>query len=226
MRDIVDAVRAASKSRVLLLAVLAALALAGLTACRTNVGYAATIDGKRYTESDVGDYLTPDARPVERQDDSGATSQYPVRAFVLETLIGEALLEKVASRLPGGGPTPAQLRQLRSTVLQGKSVERTVTEGGIRGFTRAFDDLLVRRVTLAQYLQSAAQQGVPVQQVLTSTPFEVSVNPRYGVWNAKDKVFDGSDGAGAPSFLDIKTFTPLGNAANGGASPSTPSAPR
>lgn len=183
----------------------AVLAATSLTACRTNVGYAATIDGTRYSESDISDYLTPDAAPVARQDSAGAQVEAPVRSFVLETIISEKLLAKVASQLPGGTPSDAVMAQLRATVLQGSSLTKAVRAAGIRGYTMSFNNILVRRVVFSQYLQAASQQGINVDAVLQKVPFRVSVSPRYGEWDAKNRTFDGAAGAGAPAFLTLQS---------------------
>lgn len=204
------------RARILAAAAVAVVAATTLTACRTNVGYAATIEGKRYSESDISDYLTPDAQPITRQDETGAQSAVPSRSFVVETLITEALLKKVANRLPGGAPSSAVLARLRASALGGKSVESVVTGAGIKGYTTAFDNLLVRRVVYSQYLQAASQQGVDVQGAVTKVPFSVSVNPRYGTWDSARRAFDSSVGAGAPAFLKLNSsLASQGDAASG-----------
>lgn len=178
----------------------AVLALVSLTACRTNVGYAATIDGTRYSESDISDYLTPAAQPVSGANGSG---QVPTRAFVVETLIYNKLFERVLGKLPGGAPSESTLKQVRDQALAGSSVADVLRQAGIRGYTGDFTTLWLRTQIYSQVLQLAQQRGVDLRSVVTDLKFPVSVNPRYGTWDSKNLAFDGSAGAGAPPFLTL-----------------------
>ena len=119
----------------------------------------------------------------------------------------------MASTLPGGTPSAAVLARLRTSVLQGSSVSKAVSAAGIRGYTASFDDVLVRRVVFSQYLQAASQQGIDVDTLVQKVPFSVSVNPRYGVWDAKSRTFDGASGSGAPAFLTLQPKSAASSAA-------------
>ena len=106
--------------RVLTAAVVAVLACAGLSACRTKVGLAATADGHRITESQVNAYVTRNAQPVQVQDaSSGASTQMAPRTYALQTVrrISDvlALRSRLAEALPAQDaslevPSPARWR--------------------------------------------------------------------------------------------------------------------
>jgi hypothetical protein len=197
--------------------VAAVLTATSLTACRTNVGFAATIDGKRYTESDVTDYLTPKAQPVSEQSSDGAKTDVPTRSFVVETLIIDKLFHKVLAGLPGGAPDASALNSIRQQGLQGSTVAKVTRSAGIRGFTPAFEDLWVRTRVAQQYLTTAQQQGVDVRPILQKLKFRVSVNPRYGTWDASTFSLNSGAGAGTPAFLNLrKPHSPAPAAATGG----------
>src|SRR5436309_2797409 len=118
-RDVVG-VRASSRRTVGVRAVAAAAALvvgvSGLTACRTNVGNAATIAGHRVSETDVGNYVTGKAQPIKSSDGSQSIAPKP---FVVDILILHRLYRTLLASSPSGAPSAGQLTTLRRQYLAG-----------------------------------------------------------------------------------------------------------
>lgn len=185
------------------ISVAAVLLAAGLAGCRSHVGNAAVVDGQRISESDVSGYVTPNAKPIQLQETSGATYEAAPKSFVLQTLIYTRLLEELIAKVPNR-PTPGQLAAAEATTLGGKTASQYAEANGITGYTAAFDSLLVHRSTLTAVLQEASQRGVNVQSLFDKSRFEVRVNPRYGSWDAKNKVFESTPGAGVPGFVQLQ----------------------
>lgn len=190
-------------------AAVAVLAAATLSACRTNVGNAATIDGHRVSESDVGSYLTPKAQAVAEQDSSGGSLNVPARSFVLETIIVDRLLARIVDALPGDPPTKGALAKIRQQGLAGSSESAVAKKSGVIGFTAAFNTVWVHSKILNTVLGNAQQQGgIDVRTLAAKTRFPVSVNPRYGTWDrATFSLLSGSD-AGLPDFLKLQPSHP------------------
>ena len=188
-------------------AVAAALVLgvSGLTACRTNVGNAATIDGHRVSESDVGDYLTSSAKPLKSSDGSQSVAPKP---FVVDILIRQRLYRKILSASPSGAPTSGQLTTLRRQYLAGSSTKAAVERLGVKGYRLSFDSAIVNVQVLASLLNQEQQQGVDLASVLKKLRFPVSVNPRYGKWDAKNLRLVSDGAAGVPGFLRLQTSSP------------------
>ena len=178
----------------------ALLATTTLTACRTNVGYAATIDGTRISESQVAGYLTPQAQPLSNQ--SGPST--PPRSFVLQTMIFTRLLPKLIASLPGREPTQAEIGELQRRLLNGVTAQKYVSSRGAKGYTDDFARLLVRSSVYGQVLTTLNQQGVNINQALSKLSFPVSVNPRYGSWNSKTYSLNSTGSAGEPTFLRLQ----------------------
>lgn len=183
-------------------ALAAVLALTGLAGCKTNIGTAAVIDGHRVSESDVGQYLTPNAQPVTQQDQTtGGTTQVSPRSFVLSTLINERLGFKILSLIPEVSHiTSTQLDAQLHRDLAGKTPRQVAEQGGLHGFTDDFYTLLLRVRELILVIQQ--QPRSTVQRVFNQVDFPVSVSPRYGRWDPKQLQF--TPGGSMPSYLDIQ----------------------
>ena len=181
-------------------AVAAVIALAGLAGCRTNVGTAATVDGHRITESDVNDYITPDAS-VSLQTSSGNFSEAP-RSFVIRELIDDRLFRKLLSKTPGGEPTNAQLDASLGHDLAGKTPKQFAESIGLRGFTADFDQLFFRVEELNKALSNAQQSGANVNALVKALRFPVSISARYGHWDRKKFSLVGTPAA--PSYLSVQ----------------------
>lgn len=185
-------------------AVAAALVLgvSGLTACRTNVGSAATIDGHRVSESDVADYLTSSAQPLKSSDGTQSVAPKP---FVVDILIRQRLYRKILQASPTGAPTSGQLTTLRRQYLAGSSTKATVERLGVKGYRPSFDSAIVDVQVLASLLNQEQQQGADLSAVLKKLRFPVSVNPRYGKWDTKNLRLVSDAKAGVPAFLRLQT---------------------
>lgn len=181
-------------------AVAAVIAVAGLAGCRTNVGTAATVDGHRITESDVNNYITPDAS-VSLQTNSGAFSEAP-RSFVMRELIDDRLFRKLLSKTPGGEPTNAELDAELVRDLAGKTSKQFAESIGLRGFTADFDQLFFRVQELSKALSNAQQSGVDVNAIVKGLHFPVSISARYGHWDPKKYSLVGTPAV--PSYLSVQ----------------------
>lgn len=186
----------------------AALAVAGLSACRTSVGQAARIDGHQVSESQVNDYLTTKAKPISSSDGSSSIAPRP---FVVDILIQERLYQKVLAAAPSGAPTKAQLTTLQHQYLSGKSVKATVEKLGAVGYSSSFDSKIIDVQVMGTLLNEEQQQGVDVNSIVEKIRFPVSVNPRYGTWNSKNLRFDAGPTAGLPSYLTLQSAGATGS---------------
>src|SRR4051794_10501963 len=184
-------------------ALAAVLAVTGLAGCKTNVGTAAVIDGHRVTESDVNQYLTPDAQPVSEQSSGGGTVQISPRSFVVAQLINEKLGFKILQAIPSVSKvTEAQLDAQLQNDLAGKSVTTVAEQLGLRGYTDAFYRIVLRIQEVSGVLRNAQSNGVDVSAAFAKIKFPVTVSPRYGRWDPKGLQF--SSGATVPGYLDVQ----------------------
>ncbi len=196
--------------RSLTAAAVAALALAGLTGCRSNVGNAATVNGTKISDTTLSHYVTPSAKSVTLQSSSGSGVEVGPKAFVLQTLVYTRLLKALVEVGPSGGPSKAQLAAVARQTRGGKSATAYATSQGIIGYTSAFDRQLVQRQTYAAVLQAYQQQGVDLPTLLKKAKITVKISPRYGRWDSKALSLDGSSGAGVPGFVKLQP-TPSGS---------------
>lgn len=180
------------------------LAIAGLSACRTNVGVAATVQGHKISESDVTRYVSVKAQPVSVSDASGGSSTIAPRTFVVEILVYNQLLQDVLASTPDGGPSTGELAQLRTQVLAGKTPAQLATSQGVKGYTSALHTELVRRLTYTAALSAYQQKGVDVSALAKKLHVRVSLSPRYGTWDAANLSIDTRPGAGVPAFVTLQ----------------------
>lgn len=188
------------RSRVLVVAVAALLSVAGLAGCRTNVGTAAVIDGHRVTESDVSDYITPNAQPVTLSNSDGSTIQEAPRAFVMRELIGDAFLLKLLGSLPKA-PSRTKIDAELDRERGGKTYTQEAEKLGLKGYTENFYKIVLR-VQLVQSGLSQVQSTV-LNNAAAKLHFPVKVSPRYGTWNGKNFSFDGAPAL--PSYLKVQS---------------------
>jgi hypothetical protein len=181
----------------------AVLAVTGLAGCRNNIGTAAVIDGHRVTESDVNQYLTPDAQPIAEKQSDGSTVQVAPRSFVVAQLIEGQLAFKVMGAIPSvSNVTESQLDARLQNDLAGKTVTQVAESLGLHGFTESFYKIVLRTQEISIVLRGEASKGVDVRSAFDKIKFPVSVSPRYGRWNTKTLTF--SAGATVPSYLDLE----------------------
>jgi hypothetical protein len=182
----------------------AALVVAGLSACDSNAGTAAVVDGHRITSSDVSKYVQPNAQPFDTQ-----SGKVVPRGLVLNTLIAQRLYEK-ALRENGGPPSAAQLTKARTTVLQGGAESDLTKQIVASGFKANFEPVYVRTQALEQVLEERAQKGADTKQIAKSLSAHVKVSPEYGTWGQNGLTDDPTQGQ--PPFV---TFNRAATAAAG-----------
>lgn len=184
-------------------AVAAALVVgvSGLTACRSNVGTAATIDGHRVTESDVSGYVTGSSEPIKSSDGSQSIAPKP---FVVDVLILQRLYQKLLTASPSGAPSAGQLTTLRRQYLAGSSAKAAVERLGAKGYDSSFNSRIVEVQVLRALLGQEQQQGVDISAIARKISFPVRVSPRYGRWDAAKLQFDPGPESGLPGFLTLQ----------------------
>lgn len=163
-----------------MLAVLVAT-VAALAACDTNVGAAAKVGGDRISESDVNGYLTPAAAPFQ----NGQGQQVVPRSFVLQTLIRSELFSRGLAA-GGGLPTPGQIADKTTQLLNGET-EAALTQQIVKsGFAARFEPVYLRaQVLLQMYAERVkATSLIDVYKAVAKLRVPVSTNPRYGPWQA------------------------------------------
>jgi hypothetical protein len=206
----------------------AAVAVASLlTSCRTNVGAAADVNGQRISESTVNKYVTQEgADPsVAAQAEAQGQPLPSAKAIVLQTLVQERLYEQ-ALAVNGGIPTSAQLTAVHDPAVQqefgltgtGKTLDRQAGKSlGTIGIAPSFGAVVVRYSELF-YILVRDRLKVQTQQqfnaAIRKAGAHVSINPRYGTWNAGKQTINESSSAGMPDYLRLQP-TPVGSAAAG-----------
>jgi hypothetical protein len=182
--------------RIATVAVAATLAATGLTACRTNVGVAARVQGSTITESDVNTYLDPKgvASDVAAQAQSQNQTVSP-RSEVLLWLIREQVFEKTLKRLNipvSDGRLAAQHDDAGSALLQtqlaGAALDRQVEQELARiGIKKKFRAQVLRAQELELLLIKQRQMTEESQLTAAVKPAatKVSVGARYGKWDVK-----------------------------------------
>lgn len=185
---------------------LAVACIAGLAACRTNVGEAASLNGHRITESDVSKYLTPTAEAVPQTDSTtgAALASIPARSWVLRTLLNAELYSEVLARTPTGTPSTAQIAASQTALLQGTTLDAVVLQYVAHGYKPAFARLFVHEQSIEQILGGLIQAGLDANKILGRIGVHASVNPRYGAWDPKTYQLSTAANAGLPSYLTLK----------------------
>jgi hypothetical protein len=184
------------------------LACAGLSACRTNVGVAAKVDGHTIGESQLSKYLTAKAQSVQQQ--SGPAT--PSKSFVLAALINDRLVKDLY-RLGRLGPAPsdAAVDADVATVIGSDSPQKFAESHGIKGYTAAFDQLWLRvALRIERVKQDSSNKKVSLLTVLRRT--KVSVNPRYGAWDRTAFALKSGPDDGIPSVLKPSASSAAGAA--------------
>jgi hypothetical protein len=194
--------------------VAAVLALAGLTACRTNVGTAATVDGQRITESDVNRYVThagPDKTYIAQVSQNGGSVPSP-RSFVLGILLREKVFERTLASL-GSVPSEGQLSSYRADATNilssGQTSAADSFEAAVRrglpklGVSSKFSSAYMRVGELEYAIVKAKNSNVAA--LVKQAGIRISVSPRYGAWDP-NQVFLRS-GPALPSYLTVQGST-------------------
>ena len=191
--------------RPLLAAGLALTCLSGLAACRTNVGAAAVVDGHRISESDVTKYLTPNAQTIPLVDSNGTPTGQTVaaRTWVLRSLVRQRLLTDILSRAKSGAPNEAAITTAVNGLADAATLQRFAKEYVTRGYRPAFSALVLREDALEQIASTQLQADPSLEPIVTQLSAKVSVNPRFGTWDAKSSDITGTTLA-VPSYLTLK----------------------
>ena len=187
--------------RVVSLAAALVLGVCGLSACRTNVGNAATIDGHRVSENDVNDYVTGAAQPIK----SSSGSSVSPKPFVVQILIDQRLYPKLLRAAKVGSPTKGQLSTLRRQYLAGASPKAKVEQLGVKGYSSRLTSVILDVEVYATLLNQANQQGTDLNTIAAKLKFPVSVNPRYGTWDSKNLALKSTTAAGLPGYLRLQS---------------------
>lgn len=181
----------------------AVVATSLLAGCQSNVGVAARIDGTTVSETQLSNYVTPNAQSV--QGSSGQTTA--PKPFVLTILIDNQLLRAVLAQSKSGPVTPGRLTTLEHQFLNGKTPEAEAAALKVKGYSSSFDEQIVEYVVLTNQLNSAFSSSAEFSAALQKVDFPVSVNPRYGVWNAKQHNLESGPSQGRPSYLRLQRGT-------------------
>ena len=197
------------RARLPIAALTAVLAIAGLTACQSNVGTAATYNGSRISESQVDSYITPSAKPV-----SDGTASLPPRSVVLLFLIENKVVSQLQATPPLTPLSQATIDTSESKLLAAnKGRAYLIKSIGLTGFTGAFQDYFFRTLTVESLLhqevgdtQGTASLGqIATALKLKPAAFKVQVNARYGTWDASALSLTSS--GQVPSYLTLPSTT-------------------
>jgi hypothetical protein len=197
--------------------VIAAVAVAGLSGCRTNVGTAATVNGSKISESDVGKYITAEGVDPSLAAQANGQVKSP-RSQVLEFLIQQRVFERTLDTI-GGVPSDTALSAshdeaasvLSQTQLSGAAFDteigRELVRAGVKSdFLRVF--LRVQELEYAIIKRRSLTQLSELLTLIRKAGVTVSVSPRYGKWDANTLSLDGKPAV--PSYLSVQ---PTPNAA-------------
>jgi hypothetical protein len=200
--------------RLLTVAAATVLAAAALTGCTPKAGAAAIVDDTRISTAELGKYVTrngptPEAVAQAAQQDQ----QLMPKTTVLTYLVQQIVFPRALAATRDGVPSDAALNQLHDRAAQtllgssltGAALDKYLSDNvGKSGFTDKFPGLVLRTVELEQALidRLKATSIEELAAAVQKTGVHVSVNPRYGTWNAQH--LDVEDPSGAvPSFLTL-----------------------
>ena len=201
------------------------LAAATLTACRTNVGVAARVDGHTISDTDVSNYL---AEGGSLNSQLAAESAIPLapRSVVLDILVRERAYADALAR-DGGLPSAAALKSIHDiavepillTPILGASVtqQNQVTGAQLDSVLSTIyvkgiglkPSIVTKAITMAEYEgalvikhDSVSPSTAEAPGLLKKLGITVSVSPRYGKWDATTATIDST--GGQPSFIKLQ----------------------
>jgi hypothetical protein len=198
------------RARILSAAVILATAATVLTACRTNVGTAANVDGQRISENKVGDYVLT-AGPTTTTDSNG--SPIVPKSIVLQYLVLEQVFRKTLAA-NGGVPTAAELAADHDKAVQLLMQSQITGTAFDKGLATQLKAVGIKNSLASTYLQvqeleytlvERKQLASPtaVADLVAKTGVSVRINPRYGSWVAGQLGIDVS--GGQPAYLKLQT---------------------
>lgn len=204
--------------RQLTAAAVAVLAVAGLSACRSNVGAAAVVDGHRISESDVHKYLTAAGVDPSLAAQAKASNQnFVPKTIALNTIVQAQVYELVLRHTKGGVPSDAELRAARDVAAQtltggsitsGAALESAVSSQLAKeGLAHSLLPLVVRSIDLEYALITRIQatSAADIAKAVTAQHVTVSVNPAYGKWSGPDVSVLPPSNSTLPDFLSRQT---------------------
>jgi hypothetical protein len=180
------------------LALLPALAIVclGAAACDSKAGTAASVGTARVSETQLNNYLTPNAQPIT--DSQGGST--PARSFVLQTILRNEVLPKVLAAT-GGTPSETEVAQARVVAMQGNSDAAYTSKITDLGLSARFEPVFTRSLALVNLLTARLTSQAQLDAALQKAHADVSVSPRYGAWNQSGLSITDMSGKQVPSFL-------------------------
>lgn len=199
-------------------AALAVLAVAGLSACRSNVGAAAVVDGHRISESDVHSYVTPQGvdPALKAQADQSGQVLVP-KSIALNAIVQSRIYAAVLTRTGGGLPSDADLRAARDVAAQtlsggqitsGADLEKAIAaQLSKEGLSQRLLPVVLRSIDLefALITRIKAASSADIAKAVTAQHLKVSVNPAFGRWSAQDVSVLPPSGSELPNFLTLQS---------------------
>jgi hypothetical protein len=191
---------------------LAALVLAGLSACSTSkAGTAAFVGDHRINEADVNTYVVPGF--TVPTDSTQQQQQTPPRVIALNSLIQVQLMTQLLDKSLGGVPSETELAALHDEALAtvfgiqqtgadaDAALRDLVTRSGLK---ESFVPVVVQQgeLTMAVVKKINAQRQSDIAKAVQKAGIPVTVNPRYGSWSTTNAAISGPV---QPNFL---TFGP------------------
>lgn len=199
--------------RLLAATAVAAVAAATLTACDSNAGAAAVVDGHRISDTEVNDYV----RPGGTASASAQGQRLLPKTTALSYLVQAEVFRKVLAE-NGGVPSDAELSAVRGkaaeTLLQvplkGAELDKYVSDSVVKsGFQEGFADLLFETIELEQTLidRTQAQNIGDLAKATDKADVSVSVSQRYGSWDPQRLEITDPTGQ-TPDFLKLESSAP------------------
>ena len=198
-----------------LVAVAAVLAsVVTLTACRTNVGTAAIVDGHRISESDVHSYLDPSGPSASfAAQAAGSGQQVLPKSDVITVLVQDRVFADTLARTAGGLPSDSALSSAHDEAVQtltGQSVSGAQFDAQVaanllkEGIKLNLLPILVHVVDLeyALVVRTKATQLSDIGTAVSAQHISVDVNPAYGSWQPASVAVVQSN-KDLPNFLSL-----------------------
>ena len=198
---------------------LAALVLAGLSACSSSkAGAAAFVGDHRIDEADVNTYVVPGFTVPSANAQQQQQQQTPPRVIALNSLIQVELMTQLLDKSLGGVPSEAELAALHDEALAtvfgiqqtGQDADAALRDLVARsGLKESFVPVVVQQgeLTMAVVKKINAQRQSDIANAVKKAGIPVTVNPRYGSWSVADAAISGPV---LPSFLTLgPTASPM-----------------
>jgi hypothetical protein len=183
------------KVRSLVVLPVVALVAVGLAGCDSKAGAAAVINGHKITETQLADYLTPQVKPIPL-----STGDVPARTFVLRTLIGNEVVPAFLTQI-GAQVTDAELNKAKAALLQGSSEDAVVKQVTGIGLSAKFVPVYLRGNELSYILQRRFSSQQQYDDALKKFHPSVTVNRRYGTWDAQTLSMSDFSRSQLPGFI-------------------------